>query len=113
VRKLYRVRWDARFGEEPDREPWLARRMDRDYELVAEVAKAGDTSPAELAQFLDSEAENANYHELVGAYSGLAILLVGLVQVEAAGKIMWIIAQLNGFEGLDGFRWEKLLEDIP
>jgi len=108
--KLYRMKWVKWY--EPSEDTFLVDNVDLrgdDRELVAEIKSPLDTTAEELALYLDDEAESANYHNLVGAYSGLADLLNTISGSSVACRALWFIAKCGGFTELSG--WTSQEED--
>jgi hypothetical protein len=51
-----------------------------------------------LAEHLDNEAENGNYHSIVGAYAWLAKTITEASSELVARRIMWEIIKIGGLE---------------
>lgn len=64
--------------------------------LSLETKSADDATLEDLAEFCDSEAENANYHNLVGAHEIVAAALLKAGGREKATEMMRVIAEFGG-----------------
>jgi hypothetical protein len=73
---------------------------ERDVEDYEEPEYAIDRAPVlnseELADWCDREAENANYHRMVGAHMWLSGILVKEAGEDVATKVMRAIADVGG-----------------
>lgn len=105
--QLVRVKEIERFDDDPDEmeiyeylstsEHYKPGTSDEDgsVELVTEVALD------ELAEYLDSAAENENYHSLVGMHGWLAKAIAKFGGEEAAIRVLRLIAECDGLIGID------------
>lgn len=70
------------------------------------MSRSKDPDPfairAKIADMLDSDAGNGNWHDFVGAHVKLARLLTKEVGRDAALKIMRKIADRQGLHGMNG-----------
>ncbi len=66
------------------------------------IGKADDADINQMAEFCDHEAENGNYHGLVGMYGQLTkIMIKEGVDADAARRVMQHIAELGGIHEQD------------
>jgi hypothetical protein len=91
--KLYWITEEIE-GEEPHR--YLGEEGDSKYCEKGSEVVAGDLSADVLAQYLDDQAENENYHSIVGVHAKLAVIIRKYCDDSATTAILREIAEAGG-----------------
>ena len=89
--KVYRVTYDGN--------SWLSLSPDRYADSYSEV-DLDEVTARELAELLDRDYENKNFHDFVGAHVGLSKLIGKVIGGDVVKTVIVQIAQLGGLAGL-------------
>lgn len=99
--KLVRVT-EVEIGPDQETEKYEYISTSHDWKIGGEpgdrtiVTEAGEVTLDELVQYLDSDAEGANYHEFVGVHEWMGAAIKKFASEEVAIKVLRLVAEYGG-----------------